>query len=251
MRVEVVAHRPHDRVAQQHRVAHRPRGAGRARGGAAAASRRPGRPRRPGTAASRTRRAARPRATSSSISPVGEVRVDVALLAPHDLAGARRPRARAAAARRRVRLGGGLGVEDELHEPGAVAQVDEDQPAVVAAAVDPAGDARRSRRRARRRARRTRRRGSRSRAAASQRRPRDVVHDRVELHRLLLSRLHVLERTSRRRRGSQRSGRPRRSACLSWPLSERPPSSSLRRVARRGARRRRAGTPRRAARGSA
>ena len=40
-----------------------------------------------------------------------------------------------------VRLGGGLGVEDELHEARAVAQVDEDQPAVVAPAVHPAGDA--------------------------------------------------------------------------------------------------------------
>ena len=35
----------------------------------------------------------------------------------------------------------GLRVHDELHEPRAVAQVDEDQPAVVAAAMDPAGDA--------------------------------------------------------------------------------------------------------------
>ena len=32
-------------------------------------------------------------------------------------------------------------MEDELHEARAVAQVDEDQPAVVAAAVDPAGHA--------------------------------------------------------------------------------------------------------------
>ena len=31
------------------------------------------------------------------------------------------------------------GMDDELHEPGAVAQVDEDQTAVVAAAMDPAG----------------------------------------------------------------------------------------------------------------
>ena len=42
-----------------------------------------------------------------------------------------------------VRLGRVLGVEHELHDPGAVAQVDEDQPAVVAPAVDPAGHARR------------------------------------------------------------------------------------------------------------
>src|ERR1700691_3492463 len=34
-------------------------------------------------------------------------------------------------------------MEDELHKTGAVAHVDEDQAAVVAAAVHPAGDARR------------------------------------------------------------------------------------------------------------
>ena len=44
--------------------------------------------------------------------------------------------------RGRVRLGRGLRVEHELHDARAVAQVDEDQPAVVAAAVHPAGDAR-------------------------------------------------------------------------------------------------------------
>jgi hypothetical protein len=41
------------------------------------------------------------------------------------------------------RLGGGervAGMEDQLHEAGAVAQVDEDEPAVVAAAVHPAGE---------------------------------------------------------------------------------------------------------------
>ena len=43
--------------------------------------------------------------------------------------------------RPRVRLGRGLGVEDELQQAGAVAQVDEDQAAVVAAAVHPAGHA--------------------------------------------------------------------------------------------------------------
>src|SRR6476661_2051932 len=40
----------------------------------------------------------------------------------------------------RVRLGGCLRVEDELQQAGAVAQVDEDQTAVVAAPVDPTGD---------------------------------------------------------------------------------------------------------------
>ena len=38
-----------------------------------------------------------------------------------------------------VRLGRLLGAEHELEQPGAVAQVDEDQPAVVAPAVHPAG----------------------------------------------------------------------------------------------------------------
>ena len=37
-------------------------------------------------------------------------------------------------------LGRALRVDDELHDAGVVAQVDEDQPAVVAAAPDPAGD---------------------------------------------------------------------------------------------------------------
>ena len=41
----------------------------------------------------------------------------------------------------RVRLGRGLGVEDELDDAGAVAEVDEDEAAVVAAAMDPAGHA--------------------------------------------------------------------------------------------------------------
>ena len=43
---------------------------------------------------------------------------------------------------RLVRRRRGLGMEHELHDPGAVAQVDEDQAAVVAAAVHPAGDTR-------------------------------------------------------------------------------------------------------------
>ena len=39
-----------------------------------------------------------------------------------------------------VRLGRALGVDHELADPGAVAQVDEDEPAVVAPRVDPAGE---------------------------------------------------------------------------------------------------------------
>ena len=87
MRVEVVAHRAHDRVAQEHRVAHAL--AAQVEHAVAQAQHlvdravlvdRERRRRRPP-------RAARRAATSSSISPVGEVRVDVALLAPHDLPG--------------------------------------------------------------------------------------------------------------------------------------------------------------------
>ena len=94
----------------------------------------------------------------------------------------------------RVRLRGGLGMEHELDEPGAVAQVDEDQPAVVAPAVHPAGDAHGL----------ADARGGELAApgvavAVRPRRPhseslRDVVHDRAGLHCLLLSRLHVLQR---------------------------------------------------------
>ena len=80
-------------------------------------------------------------ATSSSISPVARFGLT--------LPGSRRTtspeaeitcsgRSRSAAA---WASGRGLRMEGQLHEPGPVAQVDEDQPAVVAAAVDPARDA--------------------------------------------------------------------------------------------------------------
>ena len=42
--------------------------------------------------------------------------------------------------RDRGRLGCALGVDDELREPALVAQVDEDEPAVVAARGRPAGE---------------------------------------------------------------------------------------------------------------
>ena len=70
-----------------------------------------------------------------------QVRVDVALLAAHDGADGRDDVLGAQALGERERRAARVRVEDELDEPGAVAQVDEDQPAVVAAAVDPAGDA--------------------------------------------------------------------------------------------------------------
>jgi hypothetical protein len=41
----------------------------------------------------------------------------------------------------RMRLGRGLGMEDELDDARPIAQVDEDQAAVVTTAVNPAGDA--------------------------------------------------------------------------------------------------------------
>ncbi len=40
--------------------------------------------------------------------------------------------------RRLMRVGGSVGVKDQLEDAAAVAEVDEDQPAVIAAAVDPA-----------------------------------------------------------------------------------------------------------------
>ena len=40
-------------------------------------------------------------------------------------------------------LAAGIGIEDELQQPGAITDVDEDQTSVVAAAVHPAGDAQR------------------------------------------------------------------------------------------------------------
>jgi hypothetical protein len=71
----------------------------------------------------------------------GELRVDVALLAAHDAPARRDDVLGAQALGQRVRIRGGLGMEDELQEPGAVAQVDEDQAAVVTTAVHPAGHA--------------------------------------------------------------------------------------------------------------
>ncbi len=101
--------------------------------------------------------------------------------------------------RERVRLRArGPGGRTSWTMPVAVAQVDEDQPAVVAAAVDPAGDARRRDRRARPSALRPRRRGSRWRAASSCQRPpsqhqRD--HGAAGRSRPARRTLHVLQRS--------------------------------------------------------
>ena len=86
-----------------------------------------------------------------------------------------------------------LGVEDELEDARAVAQVDEDQAAVVAAAVDPARHADAL---AGARGVELARPGVAVRVGAG--RPhspwRDVVHDGVGLHLSLLAGLHVLQR---------------------------------------------------------
>ena len=70
-----------------------------------------------------------------------EVGVDVALLAQHDVAGDADDVLAAQPLGGGEQLGPVLGMKDELQQSRAVAQVDEDQPAVVAAAVHPAGDA--------------------------------------------------------------------------------------------------------------
>ena len=89
----------------------------------------------------------------------GEVRVDVLGRALDDLALGGDDVLGAQVLGDGERVAGGLRVDDELHEPRAVAQVDEDQPAVVAAAMDPAGDADLGADSARRSGRRPRRRG--------------------------------------------------------------------------------------------
>ena len=70
-----------------------------------------------------------------------DVRVDVLRRAAHDLALRGQDVLGTQPLGGRERLGL-VGVEDELDDPGAVAEVDEDEPAVVATAVHPAGDAR-------------------------------------------------------------------------------------------------------------
>ena len=135
--------------------------------------------------------------------------------------------------RGRVRVGRGLGVEHELHESRAVAQVDEDQPAVVAAAVHPAGDARLRCRPARRSARRTTCRGSGSVAVAcfttagsragssgSRRRPTARAARRTPCS---------CSATSLRPPTIATYRAPIRSACLSWPLQRAPGELQLRR----------------------
>ena len=128
-----------------------------------------------------------------------------------------------------VRLRRVLGMEHELDDPGAIAQVDEDQAAVVAAAVHPAGHA-----------------GLGVGAVGGQLAaprvavavwPRGVLHGSRSPRRMagmtfacgqlaLLTGLHVLERDVPFSPTIATNRARIRSACLSWPFSERPASSS-------------------------
>src|SRR4029079_19395966 len=153
------------------------------------------------------------------------VRVDVALLAAHDRPGGGHDVLRAQALGERVRVAGRLGMEDELHDPRAVAQVDEDQAAVVAPPVHPAGhahglpDAR----------------GGQLATpgvavAVLVRRPHRSPRMRCmtvsgSTVRCSPGSISLSEIPSSPRMATYRA--PERSACLSLHLSERPPSSSL------------------------
>ena len=69
-----------------------------------------------------------------------KVRVDGSGCAQHDLAFRLQDELAPDLVRERGRVGGALGVDHELHLPGEVPEVDEDEPAVVATRVGPAGD---------------------------------------------------------------------------------------------------------------
>src|SRR3954454_6003602 len=126
------------------------------------------------------------------------------------------------------RVAGGLRVDDELHDAGAVAQVDEDQAAVVAAAVHPSGQAHLGA------------------AAVGAQLPAPRVAVDVRLRRLPHAgcrpfsarataadadstvcwspdSMSLSDIPSSPRMATYRA--PRRSACLSWPFIERPANS--------------------------
>ena len=137
-----------------------------------------------------------------------QLRVLLALLAADDLAGRADHVLGAQLLRERMRLRRVLGVEDELEDARAVAQVDEHEAAVVAAAVDPAGHADAARRPARRRARPPRRRGRGS-ARGGLIGRRDVVHHGVASPPRAARRIPCPSAPYLRRRGWQRTGRLR------------------------------------------
>ena len=118
---------------------------------------------------------------------------------------------------------GRLRVEDELHQAGAVAKVDEDQPAVVAAAVHPARDANGRPDAVVAAPGRTRRRGTRSAAAPESRL---AAHPAAssstssgDVHLALLARAHVAKPARPVPLQDHRAARrPRRSAWRIWPF---------------------------------
>src|SRR5262249_52816109 len=130
-------------------------------------------------------------------------------------------------------LAGAVGVEDELDDSGAVAKVDEDQAAVVAAAVGPAGDPRLGGDPVRQDLAapgvavgvgRQRRRAGHSLAHAS---PPVISSTRLPVSTarcspLCMSRSCALPSASR----ISTCRAPTRSACLSWPFSPRPARST-------------------------
>ena len=77
-------------------------------------------------------------ATASSTSPVGSCVVAGRLAARDQLAARAHDALEPQRVRHGVRLGRVLGVHHELHDARAVAQVDEDEPAVIAPPTDPA-----------------------------------------------------------------------------------------------------------------
>ena len=167
--------------------------------------------------------------TAISTSPVADVRIDVLGVAAQDAAARAQHVLGAQAVRGGVRLRL-LGVEDELDDPGAVAQVDEDDAAVVATTMHPAGDPHLAVNLGGRRRHRTSGRGSGSRGAGASQDPAPAqqgVHDGVVLERLLVA-------ASRSRNcvcvsptvATYRA--PRRFACLACALGERPCELELR-----------------------
>ena len=187
------------------------RGACRASGTGGAASRRRS-PRRAGTAAASSARGCVSVSTWISTSPVGRFGLTASGARATTSPSAWSDELVAELVRDVRRLGGALRVDDELQLPGVVAQVDEDEAAVVAARVDPAGDGHAACRCARSGVRR-----SRGRASSRRERSDDVVE-----------RDHLL--VARRRAGSPLPSprtittvrAPLRPACVIWPLNERP-----------------------------
>ena len=170
--------------------------------------------------------------TASSISPVGRFGLTLPSSRRTTSPAARTTCSERSALGLRERLAAGVRVEDELDDARAVAQVDEDQAAVVAAAVHPAGDTRAgvpawpSRSSPHQASRKWLGRGG----LHSAWRPLSTPATTPARSDLLLLALNPCRAApSRRGRGSQRIGHRARSACFIWPLTERPGQVELRR----------------------